>query len=502
MTKNMKKILSLILIVAVLAGGIFSFVACSGNEIDKVSKNLTTYAISATLNDEDKTISAIQKVRYMNNSGESLSFVCFHLYPKAFREDAMVKPYTSLNEATCFPNGVSFGNINILEVFVNNSKIDFEIIGDDENILKVDLGFELENKKSADIEIKFDLIIPNSTHRFGWYESNINLGNWYPIACVSQNGEFDMTPYFSIGDPFFSEMANYEVEFSYPEKYMLCSTGNLSLETSDGKTVAKMNAKAVRDFALCLSLNSKIESTSLGDVNISYMSCLTDEEIVTIVKLARDAIEFFGRIFGEYPYQSLMIAKTPFLYGGMEYPNIVFVSDSIDSKQELYKVVVHEIAHQWWYGLVGNNETKEAWLDESLSEYSAALFFKEHASYGINYDDFVAEAMSSYLLYVDVLNTIKGEVNTKMDLAVNEYQNDYEYSYMVYIKGVIMFDSLKNMVGENKVLAGLKKYYSDNKFKNATKQDFFNAFKFACHQDLDGFFEGFLDGSTIISNIN
>ena len=75
-------------------------------------------------------------------------------------------------------------------------------------------------------------------------------------------------------------------------------------------------------------------------------------------------------------------------------------------------------------------------------------------------------------------------------------------AYMVYIKGVIMFDSLKNMVGESKVVSGLKKYYENNKFKIAKKQDFFNAFKSACHTDLDGFFEGFLDGSTIISNIN
>ena len=89
-----------------------------------------------------------------------------------------------------------------------------------------------------------------------------------------------------------------------------------------------------------------------------------------------------------------------------------------------------------------------------------------------------------------------------MNLPVNEYQNDYEYSYMVYVKGVIMFDSLKNVVGEKKVIAGLKKYYADNKFKVATKEDFFKAFKSACHKDLDGFFDGFLNGTTIISKIN
>ena len=165
------------------------------------------------------------------------------------------------------------------------------------------------------------------------------------------------------------------------------------------------------------------------------------------------------------------------------------------------KVIVHEIAHQWWYAVVGNNEVREAWLDESLSEYSTALFFEKHSEYGLTYDELVNEALSSYLLYVDVIQTLRGDVNTKMNLAVNEYQNDYEYSYMVYVKGVIMFDSLKNMVGEKKVVAGLKKYYAENKFKIATTETFFKAFDDACHKDLKTFFDGFLNGTTIISSL-
>ena len=84
----------------------------------------------------------------------------------------------------------------------------------------------------------------------------------------------------------------------------------------------------------------------------------------------------------------------------------------------------------------------------------------------------------------------------------NEYQNDYEYSYMVYVKGVIMFDSLKSMVGEKKLVAGFKRYYENNKFKVASKDDFYKAFSEACHKDLNNFFEGFLNGTTIISNIS
>ena len=106
------------------------------------------------------------------------------------------------------------------------------------------------------------------------------------------------------------------------------------------------------------------------------------------------------------------------------------------------------------------------------------------------------------MLYVDVIQTIRGDVNTKMNLSVFEYQNDYEYSYMVYVKGVIMFDDLKTAVGEQKLISGFKKYYQNNKFKIATKDDFYKAFESACHQDLNNFFEGYLEGTAIISKIS
>ena len=481
----------------------FSLTSCSKSEIDKISKNLNCYAISATLDDEKKEIDATEKIVFYNSSENEIAFVCFHLYPRAFREGATVKPYTGLTEATCFPNGVSYGDLVVIKVLVNGEKKDHELIGEDEDILKVDFGFKLTKKKSVEIVIEFKLIIPNSTHRFGWFDGNINLGNWYPILAEQVDGEFELSPYYSTGDPFCSSVANYDVEFLFPKSYQLVSTGDMKQEAGDGVVKAKISARAVRDFAMCLSSGATVISTKTSDgVEVKYLAGSSDTEFDKFLQLSKDAVEYFSKTFGSYPYKSISVAKTPFIYGGMEYPNLVLISNSIDDESEYLKVIVHEIAHQWWYGVVGNNEIKEAWLDESLAEYSTMLFFKNHEKYNLVYDDLVGDALSSYVLYVDVIQTLRGDVNTKMNLAVNEYQNDYEYSYMVYVKGVIMFDSLKNMVGEKNVLNGLKKYYQDNKFGLATAEDFFVAFEKACHTDLREFFNGFLNGTTIISMVN
>lgn len=497
----MKKFFSSLLCVIFCVFVSGSLVGCSNSELDKVSKNLSSYAICAELDDENKQVSATETIVYYNNTGIELDYICLHLYPRAFRENAVVKPYTTLTAASCFPNGINFGDIVILKVKVNMETKDFELIGDDEDILKINLGFKLKNKKSVQIEIEFNLIIPNATHRFGWFDENINLGNWYPILCEFDGENFDTSPYYSTGDPFYSELANYEVKFTYPAGYYLASTGEISQSDNGDKTTATIKAKAVRDFAMCLSKSAKMFSEKVNKTEVFYVSSEDEESAKNHLNLALSAVKYFSETFGKYPYATLTIVKTPFVYGGMEYPNIVFISNSIDDETELKKVIVHEIAHQWWYGVVGNNEITEAWLDESLAEYSTALFFENNSEYGISYDDFVNEALSSYMLYVDVVQTLRGEVNTKMNLAVNEYQNDYEYSYMVYVKGVIMFDSLKNMVGEKKVVAGLREYYQNNKFKTASSDDFYLAFSKACHSDLKNYFDGFLNGTTIISSL-
>ena len=129
--------------------------------------------------------------------------------------------------------------------------------------------------------------------------------------------------------------------------------------------------------------------------------------------MIKDSLLFFNSKFGEYPYRQISVVKTPFLYGGMEYPNLVMIADNIVEKKDMARVIVHELAHQWWYGVVGNDQIREAWLDESITEYSAFLFFENHSSYGLNYSSLIEDAKTTYDLYVDVIIHDLKEKNKK-----------------------------------------------------------------------------------------
>ena len=151
----------------------------------------TSYNMEIIYNHEDKKLFANQTVNYVNNTQSVLDYICFHLYPSAFRQGSN-QTVISLNEyKTCYYKGSSYGDIFISNVTFNDNNVaEYEICGDDENILKVFFLESLQPQEIIEINIEFEVKLPNINHRFGYGENTINVANFYPIVCVYENGEF------------------------------------------------------------------------------------------------------------------------------------------------------------------------------------------------------------------------------------------------------------------------------------------------------------------------
>jgi len=147
--------------------------------------------------------------------------------------------------------------------------------------------------------------------------------------------------------------------------------------------------------------------------------------------------------------------------------------------------------------MVGNNEFVYPWLDESITEFSTLLFYKHNDGYNLTYDEMIKALKSNYHLFYTVYSDVLGTLDTSMR-AVNEYQTEPEYVYATYVKGVLMYDSLYDLVGEKKFLASLKDYFNENKFKIATPDDLYNAFSKNCDKEVSKFFSSWVDGKVII----
>jgi len=499
--KKRCKILALAMIMFVIS--IIS-VSCDKNrELNKASKNLSKYTISAELDDDLMTVEANQEVKFINKYDVALDKICFNLYGKAFRENATIKPFTTLNEGKCFPNGLSYGDLIINSVLVDNEKTSYSIVGKDENALEVSLKNKLEPKQSVNVIINFKLELPECVHRLGYYAGHVNLGNWFPILAKYEKGEFIIEPYYSTGDPFFSDIANFNVEFKYSSDYSLFSTGEVkNQKCKDSVKIDKIYASAVRDFAIFLSKENLTKSKKIEDTTVFFSGYNQDENVDRYLNVSVKAVNYFNKTFGAYPYESLEVVKAPFIHGGMEYPGVVIISDNITNDFDIIKVIVHEIAHQWWYAVVGNNEIKEAWLDESLAEFSTILFLANHKEFDVTYDELISESFANYVLFADIVKSLNKQINTSMLLPVNEYNSEYEYTYMIYVRGVLMLDSVNNLVGEKNLIKTLKKYYSKYKFKIATTDDFIALSKSVSKKNIDVVFDSWLSGKTIVGNLN
>ncbi len=136
-----------------------------------------------------------------------------------------------------------------------------------------------------------------------------------------------------------------------------------------------------------------------------------------------------------------------------------------------------------------------------MAEYSSLMFFEAYDEFGLSYKELVSEAFAGYVIYADIVSTFEGKVKTSMLLPVNEYNSEYEYNYMIYVRGVLMFDSLREIIGRQNIEKALKKYYKAYKFSVAKTDDLIAMFSKASKKDTDEFLLSWLEGKALVGRI-
>ena len=333
-------------------------------------------------------------------------------------------------------------------------------------------------------------------HATGVCVKTVNLGNFFPILCGVKNGGFVENVYYDVGDPFYSDFADYTLVLKTPKDYVVASSGELvgerTLESKKEHTMSLMNA---RNFTVTLSQAYRVEERILGEKTLLYYH-YSDENADKTMQLIEECFSYYQKTFGEYPYPTYSVAQTGLFCAGMEFPAMSFLSDGLGEKEKA-RAVAHETAHQWWYAVVGSDSVENAWQDEGVAEYSALTFFEEYEKYEVGREAAVADALKEYRSYYDVYGSVLGRADTRMTRHLKEFISEYEYQCVSVDKAVVMLDTLRKSVGDEKFFTALKKYYASNRFKNATPADFVAAFE-RCGLDVGGFFDSFLSGKGIL----
>lgn len=422
----------------------------------------TQYTIDVTYDDTDHTARATQRVRYVNTSQDSLDTLYLHIYPKHFSKREYVSMSFARPDQTVYPDNMfNPGDIAFSLVKAAGREADYAVEGEDETVLRISLSDPLAPGQSIDLALAYTLTFPQRQGRYAWGETGTSFANWYPVMAVYDDSGWHLDPYYEIGDPFYTETADYRVTIDMPGGMRAAFTGDVLSDTAgNGRRVLSLAGTGVRDFAFTLSRRYVIEETTVDGVSvIAALPGEYREQAELTLQTAAEAVAFFDRHFGRYIGDTLTVAFVD-NYGGMEYPGIVLLDkemltgDNQASVSQLTGTLVHEIAHQWWYSAVGNDEVNEPWLDESLTAFSGVIC------------DIGEDAYEDYTRDLAKI-TPGGDV---LDRPLPEYADWAEYDY-IYSFGQLFYAKLMTLLGREAFYGMLQAYYGKYAYEVATTED-------------------------------
>lgn len=407
------------------------------------------YEIEAEYTERPRAISGTQRLRYVNAEKRTMDSLQFRLWT---------------NEDVFTERG---GGTGISAVTVDGEKARFEADGTN---LEVSLPKPLPENATAEIVLEFETKIPEIAAPFGHEDTVSSLGVWYPVLAVYDENGWNLSPPTEFGEPYFAEVSDYEVRLTLPRRLSSVATGveKDRSETEDKQTVT-YEARAVRDFALAIGENFSRKSRQVSDTTVT-VHYLPDSAFRAdrALDLAAGSLELFSELFGPYPYPELDIVDAPLL-AGTEYSTLTFVSMAGTEDYLFDTVIPHEVAHQWWYVQVGNDQFSEPWLDESLATYSEWLFTGDAAT-----------------RFPDPVNT-----GIPLDSPVAAFPDNTAYQNTTYTYGAQLYRELSAEIGEHTLTTGLHNYVEDYRYGVATKEDLIETLSEAAGRDLTPFFKSY-----------
>ncbi|MEG2274465.1 MAG: M1 family metallopeptidase, partial [Clostridia bacterium] len=318
------------------------------------------YDLVLNFDDNMSSATLTEEFIYTNTCGEKLNSLVFRLYPNAFSN-----------------LGSKSGGIEVLSAKIDRQSVDCAISKEDSTVLTLPCNLEALDTCTVSLDCK--ITIPTSDKRFGKTAYSVNMTAFYPVISTYQNSAWRTDAYSNIGDPFMSGIASFYVTATLPQNYKIATCGKIT-ETSvkDNHQTVEIVAENIRDYALIVSDKFNVASSTATlkdktvDVNYFY---LDDKNSLGTVNLAVDALTTFSGAFGNYPYKNFTVVQAPLTAGGMEYGSLVQIAP-MSNRKNADDTLVHETAHQWWYGVVGSDQFNSAWLDEGLTEFCTGYYYR------------------------------------------------------------------------------------------------------------------------------
>lgn len=450
--------------------------------------SLSKLNLSLSLNETDSSVRGILLIDFYNGDPLSFSRIPFHLYPSgmAFASRPGRIDIQSVTTAARPPEALTFD------------------VSSGQQLMWVNLPSAVQPDEYASLNISFTTTLPDGGFdRAGAYGTDMGqtrvftFASCYPVPCVYD--EFDgwnIDPYIQVGDPFYYDMASYDLLIDVPEGMVVAATGNLAGEISqDGRVQYHYSITLpVREITFSASRYYIVESTLYHGVNSStfYLPASAPIWENHSLQYSIRALELFNSTFGIYPYPTLNVVEQHAAYAGMEYPCQVYitrgVSERINGGQRapwyIELVIAHEVAHQWWSQIVGDNCVDWGFLDEGLASWSHS-YYAEHY-----YSDW------EYFQEPRLLDTVRS-FPTECTINQSNFVRPDLTGYVDYVEMPVVLEKLRRTIGNSVFVSGLSRFLMDGYFLIATLNDLQTALETIFKGDLDWFFRPWFNNARL-----
>jgi hypothetical protein len=481
-----------------------------------------SYTIEATLIDSNHSVDGKLSVIYTNNSPDTLKEVYFHLYSNAFRPGSMMheraKELNDVGLRNKFDNykPSDWGGYTIHKISADGSDARYSVTG---TIMKVVLSSPLAPKATVKLGCDFHEQIPLQTRRSGWMNADsikYSMSQWYPKVCEYDREGWHNQEYIS--REFYGVWGEFDVTLHVPSKFCVGTTGqcqnpdevgwgydSIAHGIKRGKFYPSspliahypplitwhFKAENVHDFAWVAHEYIHEWDTWNDTVTVHCLYKPTEEKLwAEAMKNTFFMLEHHSKKVGWYQYRNF--TNTHGGDGGMEYPQLV-----MDGSPNA-GLIMHEGGHQWFYGMLGNNETRYAFLDEGFTEFIEMTGME--AYYG-RHNERSPYRDTSWLtkMFIPEYDSRRGYYAPYLDLATSGYEEPIYIPHdwarenvnagQVYFKTLNGLAQLEYVLGDSVFWAGMKEYFRRWHFKHPSLLDFQRTMEDVSGTKLDWYFD-------------
>jgi hypothetical protein len=428
------------------------------------------YSINATVDPKRPSLAGSLRLLYTNRDTKALNRLYFRL----------------------FPNLADFaGRLDISAVTVGGKarKVVYE---QGRYLLRVDLQRSLAPGESVEVGLQFRTTAPANAGRsrygaFNLQNSVLALASAYPIVAMVRDGIWDIGLPFTRGDLVNSETALYTVTLTAPADWTLVTTGSaIDGRLDAGSQTARFVSGPQRDFMIVATRLKAVTGDAGGTRVTSFYRAGNEAGGQAALRAAINAIQAFSKRYGRYPlaeFDVVPVDAGTFL--GVEYPGMTLIEQRLyqNNPDGLEDVVAHEVAHQWWYSLVGNDVQNEPWLDEAFASYSEVIYAEEMAGH-----DAGERQLNEFR------ETYRAARAAGRDAAVGQPGRKIRsYFPIVYAKGALFFAALRKQIGDDAFNRFLRDYYAAQRYRVSTGTSLLASAEQACSCELNALYRDWIE---------